>query len=164
VGSRRVWASETVATLDGASGSCTALSSRVDALCAHMTCVETNKLTNRIEDSGESERTTPRMGFPSLGGWDGPAPSFQSQRLKVGGSAARWVFVVTTILDSLQMCCLVRIAHYANEPRQESVARQVRCGLSACSETARRAGGRDSCGQQGDFRSLRIGRTAQWAL
>jgi hypothetical protein len=59
------------------------------------------------------------MGFPSLGGWDGPAPSFQSQRLKVGGSAARWVFVVTTILDSLQMCCLVRIAHYVNEPRQE---------------------------------------------
>jgi hypothetical protein len=52
-------------------------------------------------------------------------PFYQSQRLKVGGSAARWVFVVTTILDSFQMCCLVKIAHYANEPRQESVARQV---------------------------------------
>jgi len=23
------------------------------------------------------------------------------------------------------MCCLVKIAHYANEPRQESVARQA---------------------------------------
>jgi hypothetical protein len=23
------------------------------------------------------------------------------------------------------MCCLIKIAHYANEPRQESVARQV---------------------------------------
>jgi hypothetical protein len=30
------------------------------------------------------------------------------------------------ILDSVQMCCLVKIAHYATEPRQESVARQVR--------------------------------------
>ena len=29
------------------------------------------------------------------------------------------------ILDSVQMCCLVKIAHYATEPRQESVARQV---------------------------------------
>jgi len=67
----------------------------------------------------------PRMGFPSLRVWGGPTPFFQSQRLKVGGSAARWVFVVTTILDGFQMCCLVKIAHYANEPRQESVARQV---------------------------------------
>jgi hypothetical protein len=29
------------------------------------------------------------------------------------------------ILDSVQMCCLVKIAHYATEPRQESVGRQV---------------------------------------
>jgi len=29
------------------------------------------------------------------------------------------------ILDSVQMCCLVKIAHYATEPREESVARQV---------------------------------------
>jgi hypothetical protein len=58
----------------------------------------------------------PRMGYPSLRVWGGPAPFFQSQRLKVGGSGARWVFLVTTILDSFEMCCLVKIAHYANEP------------------------------------------------
>jgi hypothetical protein len=53
------------------------------------------------------------MGFPSLRVCGGPEPFFQSQRLKVGGSAARWVFVVTAILDVFQMCCLVKIAHYA---------------------------------------------------
>ena len=59
-----------MATHDGASGSWTALSSSVDVLCAHRTCVEsTNKLTNRIEETCESERTTPRMGFPSLRVW-----------------------------------------------------------------------------------------------
>jgi len=47
-------------------------------------------------------------------------PCFQSQRLKVGGSAARWVFVVTAILDSFWVCCPVKVAHYANKPRQES--------------------------------------------
>ena len=49
----------------------------------------------------------------------------------MGGSAARWVFVVTTILDSFQVRCLVKIAHYANEPRQESVARKVPLWMEA---------------------------------
>jgi hypothetical protein len=78
-----------------------------------------------MEERFESEGTEPRMGLPSLRVWGGPAPFFQSQRLKVGRSAARRVFVVTAILNSFQMCCLVKIAHYANEPRQESVARQA---------------------------------------
>jgi hypothetical protein len=61
----------------------------------------TNKLTNRIEERCGSEKTKPRMGFPSLRLWGG-ASAFQSQRLKVGGSGARWAFVVTLILDSSQ--------------------------------------------------------------
>lgn len=51
--------------------------------------------------------------------------SFNRKGSRLVEVAARWVFVVTTILDSFQMCCLFNIAHYANEPRQESVARQV---------------------------------------
>jgi hypothetical protein len=91
-----------VLTRDGASGSSTALSSSVGVFCAHKTCVEsTNKLTNRIEERCESEGTKLRMGFPSLRTWGGPAPLFQSQRLKVGRSAARWVFLDKFILARL---------------------------------------------------------------
>jgi hypothetical protein len=41
---------------------------------------------------------------------------------------ARWVFVVTAILDSFQTCCLVKIAHYTNQPRQERAPDKSRCG------------------------------------
>jgi len=79
----------------------------------------TKKLTNRIGERRESERTEPRMGFPFLRAWGRPALFFQSQRLKVGVSTARWDFVVTPSVDSFQICCLVKIAHYANEFRPE---------------------------------------------
>jgi len=48
--------------------------------------------------------------------------SFSRKGSRLAEVAARWVFVVRTILNSFQMCCLVKIAHYANESRQESVA------------------------------------------
>ena len=46
----------------------------------------------------------------------GPAPFFQSQGLKVGGSTARWVFVVTVILDSSHMCVWSRL--HTTQPRR----------------------------------------------
>lgn len=48
---------------------------------------------------------SPAWDLLSLRVWGGPAPFFQSQRLKVGRSATRWVFVVTTIVDSFR--CVV---------------------------------------------------------
>jgi len=56
------------------------------------------------------------MGPPSLRGRAGASALLSIQRLKVVRSAARWVFVVTTILDSFRMCYLVKSAHYANKP------------------------------------------------
>ena len=67
-------------------------------------------------------------GIPFFKGLGWASALLSIARTQVGESAAPWVFVVISILDSLQMCCLVKIAHYTNEPRQQSVARQVRCG------------------------------------
>jgi hypothetical protein len=108
---RRVWASETLANGAGVSRSWIETFSRGNAPCAHKKCVKSASTPdNRIEDGCENERNKPRIRSPFFERLQsGPALFFQSQGLKVGGSTARWVFVVAAILDGSQMCVWSRL-------------------------------------------------------
>ena len=52
----------------------------------------------------DQQKSKPRMGFPSLRLWRGPASFFQSQRFKVGGSACAMIFVVTRNIHRFRTC------------------------------------------------------------
>ena len=77
----------------------------------------TNKLANIIEDRCETERTTPGMGISFFKDLE------VGQRLSVNRKGSRWRKCGTMGLRGysnprqFQMCCLVKIAHYANQPR-----------------------------------------------